>query len=54
MGSAVIPVRGARPGRLEWGAEPNALGFYERIGGRFLCSYVTEWGREGQWCGMEL
>jgi GNAT superfamily N-acetyltransferase len=40
--------------RLEWGAEENALGFYEKVGGRFLRTYVTEWGREGQWYGVEL
>jgi GNAT superfamily N-acetyltransferase len=40
--------------RLEWGAEPNALGFYEKMGGRFLRKHVTEWGREGDWYGMEL
>jgi len=40
--------------RLEWGAEPNALRFYEKMGGRFLRTYVTEWGREGEWYGMEL
>ena len=22
--------------RMEWEAEPNALGFYERMGGRYL------------------
>jgi len=40
--------------RLEWGAEENALGFYEKMGGRFLRTYVTEWGREGEWYGVEL
>jgi GNAT superfamily N-acetyltransferase len=40
--------------RLEWGAERNALGFYEKMGGRFLRAHVTEWGRAGQWWGMDL
>ncbi|HJQ74804.1 MAG TPA: GNAT family N-acetyltransferase [Gaiellaceae bacterium] len=40
--------------RLEWGAEPNALGFYEKMGGRFLRNHVTEWGREAPWYGMDL
>ena len=40
--------------RLEWGAERNALGFYQKMGGNFLRTHVTEWGREGQWWGMEL
>jgi N-acetylglutamate synthase-like GNAT family acetyltransferase len=40
--------------RLEWGAEEKALGFYEKVGGRRLRTYVTEWGREGEWYGMEL
>jgi len=40
--------------RLEWGAERHALGFYQKMGGNFLRTHVTEWGREGQWWGMEL
>ena len=40
--------------RLEWGAEENALGFYEKMSGRFVRPYVTEWGRVGRWYGMEL
>ncbi|HKC77496.1 MAG TPA: GNAT family N-acetyltransferase, partial [Gaiellaceae bacterium] len=31
--------------RMEWGAEPNALGFYEKMGGRVLRDHVSEWGR---------
>jgi GNAT superfamily N-acetyltransferase len=32
--------------RLEWEAEPNAVGFYERLGGVYLReSPTTEWGR---------
>ena len=35
---------GAR--RLEWEAEPNATGFYERMGATYVRpSEVTEWGR---------
>jgi hypothetical protein len=31
---------------MEWEAEPNALGFYEKMGGRFLRdSEPTEWDR---------
>jgi GNAT superfamily N-acetyltransferase len=31
---------------LEWEAEPNAVGFYEKVGGRYLRdSDPTEWGR---------
>ena len=40
--------------RLEWGAEPNAVGFYERVGGRKLRDHVTEWGRVAPWMGLEL
>jgi GNAT superfamily N-acetyltransferase len=44
---------GAR--RLEWEAEPNATGFYERMGGRYLReSEVTEWGRVLDVLGVEL
>jgi len=32
--------------RLEWEAEPNAAGFYEKLGGRFLReSEPSAWGR---------
>ena len=35
--------------RMEWEAEPNALGFYERMGGRYLRdSEPSEWGRGPQ------
>jgi N-acetylglutamate synthase-like GNAT family acetyltransferase len=40
--------------RLEWGAEPNALGFYEKMGGRKLRDHVTEWGRVAPWMGLDL
>jgi GNAT superfamily N-acetyltransferase len=40
--------------RLEWGAEPNAVGFYEKVGGRKLRNEVTEWGRLAPWMGLEL
>jgi GNAT superfamily N-acetyltransferase len=40
--------------RLEWGAEPNAIGFYEKLGGRKLRDHVTEWGRVAPWMGIDL
>jgi GNAT superfamily N-acetyltransferase len=40
--------------RMEWGAEPNAVGFYERVGGRFLRDHVSEWGRPTPWMGLDL
>ena len=40
--------------RLEWGAEPNSVGFYEKLGGRKLRDHVTEWGRLAPWMGLEL
>ncbi|HEU5215116.1 MAG TPA: GNAT family N-acetyltransferase [Gaiellaceae bacterium] len=43
---------GAR--RLEWSAEVNAVGFYEKLGGRRLRDHVTEWGRVAPWMGLEL
>jgi GNAT superfamily N-acetyltransferase len=59
LGSRLFHLAAARArelgaARLEWGAERNALGFYEKMGGRFLHPHVTEWGRRGQWYGMEL
>jgi len=45
--------RGAR--RLEWEAEPNAIGFYERMGGAYVRdSEETEWGRVLQVLAVEL
>jgi GNAT superfamily N-acetyltransferase len=40
--------RGARLGgrTMEWEAEPNATGFYEKMGGRFSHTTLTQWGRE--------
>jgi GNAT superfamily N-acetyltransferase len=38
--------RSAGATRMEWEAEPNALGFYEKMGSRFLRdSEPTEWDR---------
>jgi GNAT superfamily N-acetyltransferase len=38
--------RALRAARLEWEAEPNAVGFYERMGGRHVRDGVPgEWGR---------
>ncbi len=31
---------------MEWEAEPNALGFYARMGGRPVRTATSEWGRE--------
>jgi GNAT superfamily N-acetyltransferase len=47
--------RGLGARRLEWEAEPNATGFYERMGGRYVRdSEVTEWGRVLEVLGVEL
>jgi GNAT superfamily N-acetyltransferase len=41
--------------RLEWEAEPNARGFYERMGGAYVRdSEVTEWGRVLEVLGLSL
>jgi N-acetylglutamate synthase-like GNAT family acetyltransferase len=40
--------------RLELGAEPNAAGFYEKVGARTLRDHVTEWGRLAPWMGLDL
>ena len=46
-------LRGAR--RLEWEAEPNATGFYERMGGTYVRdSELTEWGRVLHVLGVDL
>jgi N-acetylglutamate synthase-like GNAT family acetyltransferase len=40
--------------RLEWGTEPNAVGFYEKVGGRYLRDRLTSWGREVPVMGIDL
>jgi GNAT superfamily N-acetyltransferase len=41
--------------RMEWEAEPNALGFYEKMGGRYLRdSEPSIWGRVIPVMGIEL
>jgi GNAT superfamily N-acetyltransferase len=41
--------------RLEWEAEPNAIGFYEKMGGRYVRdSEMNEWGRVLQIMGCDL
>jgi N-acetylglutamate synthase-like GNAT family acetyltransferase len=40
--------------RLEWSAEVNAIGFYEKVGGVKARDHVTEWGRIAPWMGLEL
>jgi GNAT superfamily N-acetyltransferase len=39
---------------MEWEAEPNALGFYGKMGGRHLRTQITEWGRDGSVMGVDL
>ena len=39
---------------MEWEAEPNALGFYARMGGRPLRTATSEWGRELSIMGISL
>jgi GNAT superfamily N-acetyltransferase len=41
--------------QLEWEAEPNAVGFYEKMGGRYLRdSKPSEWGRVLAVMGIDL
>ena len=47
--------RGLGAKRLEWEAEPNATGFYQRMGAAYVRdSEVTEWGRVLDVLGVEL
>ena len=40
---------------LEWEAEPNAIGFYEKMGAKYLReSEPSEWGRRLSVMGVEL
>jgi GNAT superfamily N-acetyltransferase len=41
--------------RMEWEADPNAVGFYERMGGRYLRDgEPSEWGRILPVMGIDL
>ena len=41
--------------RVEWEAEPNAVGFYEKLGGRYLRdSEPSAWGRVIPVMGLDL
>ena len=41
--------------RLEWEAEPNAIGFYEKMGGQYLReTEPNEWGRRLAIMGLTL
>jgi GNAT superfamily N-acetyltransferase len=47
--------RDLRARRIEWEAEPNAVGFYERMGARYLRdSAPSEWGRILPVMGLEV
>jgi GNAT superfamily N-acetyltransferase len=39
---------------MEWEAEPNALGFYEKMGGRYVRDSTSEWGRTLSVMGVDL
>lgn len=43
---AILWVGGQQPGAhvMDWEAEPNAAGFYERMGGRYLRDEISGWG----------
>jgi len=39
---------------MEWEAEPNALGFYDKMGARHLRDGTSEWGRTLSVMGVDL
>jgi GNAT superfamily N-acetyltransferase len=45
---AVERARAAGGTRLEWSAEPHAIGFYERVGGQHLRDEAERPGRQGK------
>jgi GNAT superfamily N-acetyltransferase len=40
--------------RLEWEAEPHAVGFYEKMGGRHIGERMSSWGRMLSLMGVDL
>ena len=51
---AVARARELGAHRLEWEAEPNATGFYERMGGRRVGTTIGSWGRTLPVMGLEI
>jgi len=52
---AVERVRRLGGARLEWQAEPHSVGFYEKVGGRYIRDgEPTSWGRVLPVMGLEL
>jgi GNAT superfamily N-acetyltransferase len=52
---AAAQARDEGAGALEWEAEPNAIGFYEKMGARYVRkSALSEWGRRLSVYGVEL
>lgn len=51
---AAIRAREVCASALDWGAKPNAAGFYEKVGGRKLRDHINEWGRVAPWMGTDL
>jgi GNAT superfamily N-acetyltransferase len=51
---AVDHARGVGATMMEWEAEPNAMGFYEKMGGRHVRESESEWGRTLSVMGVEL
>ena len=39
---------------MEWEAEPNALGFYDKMGGKRIRDSTSEWGRMLSVMGVDL
>jgi N-acetylglutamate synthase-like GNAT family acetyltransferase len=40
--------------QMTWETEPNAIGFYERMGGRYIREETSEWGRRLQIMAVDL
>jgi GNAT superfamily N-acetyltransferase len=51
---AVDHARATGARAIEWEAEPNALGFYEKMGGRYVRDSTSEWGRTLSVMGVDL
>jgi GNAT superfamily N-acetyltransferase len=52
--AAAARSRGLGAHVMEWEAEPNATGFYERMGAVEVRTAVSEWGRELRVMGVDL
>jgi len=54
FGHAAAAARAMGATAMAWEAEPNAAGFYAKMGGRTVMTVTSEWGRAIDVMAVEL